>query len=49
MEHLLQVYGHIDLIALEEVDALDEKITPLRVISDAVPTHGPRIPLPDRS
>jgi integrase len=35
VENLLRVYGHIDLIALEEVDALYEKVTPLRVISDA--------------
>jgi len=35
VENLLRVYGHIDLIALEEVDRLYEKVTPLRAIRDA--------------
>jgi integrase len=40
VHNLLRVYGHIDLIALEEVDALYEKVTPLRVVPDANQTHG---------
>jgi hypothetical protein len=35
VDNLLRVYGHIDLIALEEVDRLYEKVTPLRAIRDA--------------
>lgn len=40
VESLLQVYGHIDLIALAEVDALYEgNVVPLRSRTDATPTH----------
>jgi integrase len=36
VEKLLTVYGHIDVIALEEVDRLyQDKVVPLRAISDA--------------
>jgi hypothetical protein len=36
VEKLLQVYGHIDLVALGEVDAVYERqVVPLRGISDA--------------
>ena len=36
VEKLLTVYGHIDLIALGEVDALYErKVVPLRPVTDA--------------
>jgi hypothetical protein len=35
VENLLRVYGHLDLVALEEVDVLYEKVTPLRVVRDA--------------
>jgi integrase len=34
VENLLQVYGHIDLIALEEVDRLYEKVAPLRPVRE---------------
>jgi integrase len=39
VENLLRVYGHADLVALSEVDALYEKVVPLRPvgISDALP------------
>ena len=38
VENLLRVYGHADLVALGEVDALYEKVVPLRAvdISDAL-------------
>jgi integrase len=41
VESLLQVYGHVDLIALSEVDALyANNVVPLRAAgSDANPTH----------
>jgi hypothetical protein len=37
VENLLRVYGHADLVALSEVDALYEKVVPQRpvVLSDA--------------
>ena len=36
VEKLLTIYGHIDVIALEEVDRLyEDKVVPLRAISDA--------------
>jgi hypothetical protein len=35
VDGLLQVYGHIDVIALEEVDRLYEKVTPLRPVREA--------------
>ena len=39
VEKLLRVYGHADLVALGEVDALYEKVVPLRKVekSDALP------------
>jgi integrase len=38
VENLLRVYGHIDLIALEEVDALYERqVVPLRSVGSADP------------
>jgi hypothetical protein len=47
VDSLLQVYGHIDLIALAEVDALYERnVVPLRSATDATPTQeasGPAV------
>lgn len=50
VESLLRVYGHLDLVALGEVDALYEsQVVSLRPVSDADPTHTRRSTLPERT
>jgi integrase len=48
VESLLQVYGHIDLIALSEVDVLyaNNVVPPRAAATDANPTHGAVEPAP---